>query len=161
MVTDQMARGYRSWLGRDMVAQATISIPVTSVTLPGMGGLHRKRARRPASNQAYAAMLLRMHKAYDRRAEDETSLAAVWDIEANLRELATVAADRTNLKVYLAQRGGQSYSEIAQQMGMTKAAVIKRAKLGEAIVRQRAQTQQAMPTAPVAQPRELPPRAAR
>lgn len=114
------------------------------------------KRRRPRTNHQFAGMLGRMIAAYDRRATADpvTELADLHQVETWLRVGATSASERTNVAIYLAQAGGQSYGDLARVLGMTKAAVIKRAKLGETA--SRAQRQEAATAARRAKPRELP-----
>jgi hypothetical protein len=116
-----------------------------------MTGIHRKRKRRPTSTPAYMAMLARMIRAAEPRIgqDPEGGLLAAWHLE-------TAWTEATNVGIYLAHRdGGKSYGELAALMGVSKAAVIKRAQLGEATDRQRQPRARALPGVPRAAPREL------
>jgi hypothetical protein len=114
---------------------------------------HRKRKRRPTSTQAYIAMLHRMIARYgDRIGDDpETGLAALRQIEQTL-------TDSANTGIYAAHLDGHSYAELATLLGVTKPAIIKRAKLGADVLRERerATARTARISMRVAQPRELP-----
>jgi len=116
-----------------------------------MAGLHRSRKRRPTSTPDYMAMLGRMIRAAEPRIgqDPEGGLVAAWHLE-------TAWTEATNVGVYLAHRdGGKSYGELAALMGVSKAAVIKRAQLGEAIARQRQPGPRRLPGMAQARPREL------
>jgi hypothetical protein len=130
---------------------------VTSGNLWCVAGLHRKQKQRPTSTNDYAAMLRRMIVRYgDRIGEDPvTGLAA-------LRDLEQAMTDSVNVGIHAAHLSGHSYNQLATQLDVSKAAIVKRAKLGEAALRQReriaaSRTRRAVPTAPIARPRELPP----
>src|SRR5262245_24573142 len=101
-----------------------------------MPGLHRKRKQRPTTTVDYMAMLRRMITAgAPRIGQDPASgLSLAWELEQ-------AATDMVNIGIYLANRdGGQSYNQLADMAGVSKAAIIKRAKLGETALRQREQT---------------------
>ena len=106
-------------------------------------------------------MLARMMRAGSPRIREDPAggLAPAWALE-------TAATEMVNVGIYLANRdGGQSYNQLADLMGVSKAAVIKRAKLGQQITRERERqhpatiraTDPLLTAARVAQPRELPP----
>lgn len=116
-------------------------------------GVHRKRTRRPVTDAEYNKMMRRMVEAWHRRvlAAPDGNLAELYAAETSAQELAEQLRTGTNLRVYLAQQNGLSYNDIAKALGMTKAAVIKRAKLGEQATRELEATMRA------ALPRELPP----
>jgi hypothetical protein len=92
-----------------------------------MAGLHRRR-KRTTTTDDYAAMLRRMLAAYGRRIGEEPAAGL-----AHLRELESALTDATNLGIYTANQAGTSYNQIADALGISKAAAIKRAKLGEQI----------------------------
>jgi DNA-directed RNA polymerase specialized sigma24 family protein len=125
-----------------------------------MGGTHRKRTRRPVTDSEYGKMMRRMTVAWQRRALTSPSaeLADGYAAEAITQELAEQLRQVTNVAIYRAQIAGRSYGDIATELGMTKAAVIKRGRLGETLVRQlNGHGGQAAIAARIAQPRELPP----
>jgi hypothetical protein len=92
-----------------------------------MAGLHRRR-KRTTTTDDYAAMLRRMLAAYGRRIGEEPAAGL-----AHLRELESALTDATNLGIYTANQAGHSHNQIAAMLGISKAAAIKRAKLGEQI----------------------------
>lgn len=129
-----------------------------------MPGLHRRK-RRPTSDHDYAAMLRRMVTAYGRRVEASstgvTEVTLLAQIEADLQAVTAAVREQANVAIYLANKRGQSYNELARPFDMTKAAIIKRAKLGELATREREKTvdleaRRAMPRAlpALAEPRE-------
>jgi DNA-directed RNA polymerase specialized sigma24 family protein len=115
-----------------------------------MTGLHRRRKRRPTSTPDYMAMLSRMIRAAEPRIGQDPAggLLAAWHLE-------TAWTEATNVGVYLAHRGGKSYGELAALMGVSKAAVIKRAQLGETTLQQRQPGPRRLPGMTQAKPREL------
>jgi hypothetical protein len=126
---------------------------VTSSNLWCVPGLHRQRKRRPTSTSDYAAMLRRMIARYGDRIGDDPAAGL-----AALRELEQTMTDSVNAGIYAAHRGGHSYTELAGVLNVSKAAIIKRAKLGEAVLRERerAMARKVRLQLQIAQPRELP-----
>jgi hypothetical protein len=77
-------------------------------------------------------MLHRMIVRYgDRIGEDPVSGLA------SLRSVEQALADSVNAGVYAAHLAGHSYNHLADLLGVSKAAIIKRAKIGETVTRQR------------------------
>ena len=116
-----------------------------------MAGLHRSRKRRPTSTPGYLAMRARMIRAAEPRIgqDPEGGLLAAWHLE-------TTWTEATNVGIYLAHReGGKSYGELAALMSVSKAAVIKRARLGETTLRHRQPGPRHLPGIAQARPREL------
>jgi hypothetical protein len=98
-----------------------------------MPGRHRVPARRKREYESseYAAMLVRMIYAYGARiAEDPAALAHLRDIEAALRDATNAGIAGAN------RRPDQPYSlaEIADIYGVSRQAVHKRVRLGEAVL---------------------------
>lgn len=104
-----------------------------------MAGKHREPARRPKREyeaSEYAAFVIRTINGWGARAgEDPAGLAYLPAFEEALRNAANLAIATAN------QRPDQPYSlaEIASIMGMSRQAVHKRGRLGEAIARLRGQ----------------------
>lgn len=75
-------------------------------------------------------------------------LAAAWELE-------DAVTDMVNIGIYLANASGQSYNQLASMAGVSKAAIIKRAKLGETAYKDQ-QRRQRTASLRAARPRELP-----
>lgn len=96
-----------------------------------MTGVHRKRKRKPTSADDYAAMMRRMVRNYRRRAGESPAAEL-----PNLRAIEAEFADAMNGALYLANKtGGHSINELAEVLGVSKQAVHKRVKAGEAAAR--------------------------
>jgi len=97
-------------------------------------GRHRRtapqrRARRVTETSEFAAFLTRTLYAYGHRVGgDPAALVHLRDLESTFR-------DAVNLGVYLANQGADHYgiNSIAAMLGVSKQAVHKRVKLGEAV----------------------------
>ena len=118
-----------------------------------MAGLHRRRKRATTTDQ-YATMLTRMMRAYGKRIAEEPAAAL-----AHLREIETALTDATNLGIFLATQSGQSPTDIADVLGISRQAIYKRAALGQRVddLGRQPQVNTGVTTARVARPRELPP----
>lgn len=96
-----------------------------------MPGRHRLPARRRNTETSeYVAMMMRIIIGYGERiGQDPAGLV-------HLRDLEAVTRDAVNAGIYLANKSGDrpySINEIAGLMGISKQAVHKRVKLGEAV----------------------------
>jgi hypothetical protein len=98
-----------------------------------MPGRHRLPARRKRDYESseFAAMLVRMIYAYGARAgDDPAALTHLRDIETAIRDAANAGIAAAN------RRPDQPYSlaEIADIIGVSRQAVHKRVRLGEAVL---------------------------
>jgi hypothetical protein len=127
---------------------------VTSSNLWCVQGIHRKRKRRPTTDAEYVAMLQRMITRWGDRIGDDPLTGL-----AHLRELQQTLTESVNVGIYMAHLNGHSYSKLAGPLGVSKAAIVKRAKLGETALRERerAVARKTRLKLRHAQPQELPP----
>lgn len=127
-------RGHPDWQARtaDENWYQSQVIRVTSGNLWCVAGLHRKRKPRPTSTADYTAMLRRMIIRYGDRIGDDPMAGL-----EGLRDLEQTMTDSVNVGIYAAHLNGHSYAELAGLLNVSKAAIIKRAKLGETALRQR------------------------
>lgn len=96
-----------------------------------MTGVHRKRKRKPTTTEDYAAMLVRMIRAYGPRIGQDPAAGL-----EKLREIEAELTSAVNGGLYLANKtGGHSVNELAEVLGVSKQAIHKRVQAGEAIAK--------------------------
>lgn len=123
-------------------------------TLWRMGGIHRRRKRRPTTDEQYAKMLARMLTAWKPRLENDpmTGLGYLRGFQHILDELA----DSTIHQAIDGERQPRlSPTAVAEVFGVSRQAVYKRAAAGAKAKRPRPAPQSAAVEVQVAQPREL------
>ena len=101
---------------------------MAGIGLPWRGMGEHRRKRRPTSTASYASMLLRMIRAYAPRIGRDPA-----DGLARLREIESELTNAVNVGLMIANREhGHSVNELAATLGISKQAIHKRIRAGEA-----------------------------
>jgi hypothetical protein len=107
----------------------------------------RHRRKRETTTADYDAMLIRMIRSYGKRVGRDPE-AALGD----LRSIESELTDAVNLGLHTAIESGQSATELAGILGVSRQAIYKRAGLGGQVARQRAKDRRRRVRSPLASP---------